>query len=89
VKDKVASVPLPGATAGKACRRSSWFGHRDQRQDQNKALAQEWVKFFTDSTSRRADRPRVPANATDLLDQAAAVKGNEATALAAKEQLGS
>jgi N,N'-diacetylchitobiose transport system substrate-binding protein len=86
VKDKVASVPLPGATAGKGL--PTFLGGSAigiNAKTQNKALAQEWVKFFTDSTSQKGliAKGALP-NATDLLDQAAAVKGNEATALAAK-----
>ena len=52
---------------------------------QNKALAQEWVKYFTDTQSQQGliAKGALP-NATSLLDAAAAVKGNEATALAAK-----
>ena len=52
---------------------------------QQKALAQEWVKYFTDTQSQEGliAKGALP-NATSLLDKAAAVKGNEATALAAK-----
>lgn len=86
VKGKVASVPLPGATAGKGL--PTFLGGSAigvSGKSQNKALAQEWVKYFTDSTSQKGliAKGALP-NATALLDQAAAVKGNEATALAAK-----
>jgi N,N'-diacetylchitobiose transport system substrate-binding protein len=52
---------------------------------ENKALAQEWIKIFTDTQSQQGliAKGALP-NATSLLDQAAAVEGNEATALAAK-----
>jgi N,N'-diacetylchitobiose transport system substrate-binding protein len=86
VKDKVAAVPLPGATAGKGL--PTFLGGSAigvSGKSANKALAQEWVKYFTDSTSQKGliAKGALP-NATSLLDQAAAVKGNEATALAAK-----
>jgi N,N'-diacetylchitobiose transport system substrate-binding protein len=86
VKGKVASVPLPGASAGKGL--PTFLGGSAigvSGKSQNKALAQEWVKYFTDSTSQKGliAKGALP-NATSLLDQAAAVKGNEATALAAK-----
>jgi len=53
VKDK-----SPRATAGchrpvRACDVPRWFGHRDQRQDPEQALAQEWVKFFTGTAPPR------------------------------------
>jgi N,N'-diacetylchitobiose transport system substrate-binding protein len=86
VKDKVASVPLPGASAGKGL--PTFLGGSAigvSGKSQNKALAQEWVKYFTDTTAQKGliAKGALP-NATALLDQAAAVKGNEATALAAK-----
>jgi len=86
VKGKVASVPLPGASAGKGL--PTFLGGSAigvSGKSQNKALAQEWVKYFTDSTAQKGliAKGALP-NATALLDQAAAVKGNEATALAAK-----
>jgi N,N'-diacetylchitobiose transport system substrate-binding protein len=86
VKGKVASVPLPGASSGKGL--PTFLGGSAigvSGKSQNKALAQEWVKYFTDSTSQKGliAKGALP-NATALLDQAAAVKGNEATALAAK-----
>jgi N,N'-diacetylchitobiose transport system substrate-binding protein len=86
VKDKVAAVPLPGATAGKGL--PTFLGGSAigvNAKSANKALAQEWIKYFTDTTSQKGliAKGALP-NATSLLDQAAAVKGNEATALAAK-----
>jgi N,N'-diacetylchitobiose transport system substrate-binding protein len=86
VKGKVASVPLPGASAGKGL--PTFLGGSAigvSAKSQNKALAQEWVKYFTDSTAQKGliAKGALP-NATSLLDLAAAVKGNEATALAAK-----
>jgi N,N'-diacetylchitobiose transport system substrate-binding protein len=86
VKDKVASVPLPGAAAGTGL--PSFLGGSAiavSGKSQNQALAQEWIKYFTDTKSQQGliAKGALP-NATSLLDQAAAVKGNEATALAAK-----
>ena len=52
---------------------------------QNQALAAEWIKYFTDTKAQEALLAKaVLPNATNLLDKAATVKGNEATALAAK-----
>jgi N,N'-diacetylchitobiose transport system substrate-binding protein len=86
VKGKVASVPLPGATAGKGL--PSFLGGSDlavTKVSKNQALAQEWIKIFTDTKSQQGliAKGALP-NATALLDQAAAVAGNEATAKAAK-----
>jgi N,N'-diacetylchitobiose transport system substrate-binding protein len=86
VKGKVASVPLPGATAGKGL--PSFLGGSAiavTGVSKNKALAQEWVKYFTDTKSQEGliAKGALP-NATALLDKAAAVAGNEATANAAK-----
>jgi N,N'-diacetylchitobiose transport system substrate-binding protein len=86
VKGKVAAVPLPGATAGVGL--PSFLGGSAigvTGKSQNKALAQEWVKYFTDTQSQQGliAKGALP-NATSLLDAAAAVAGNEATAQAAK-----
>jgi len=86
VKGKVAAVPLPGAAAGTGLPSflgGSAIGVSGKSKEQ--ALAQEWVKYFTDTTSQEGliAKGALP-NATSLLDKAAAVKGNEATALAAK-----
>jgi len=86
VKGKVASVPLPGATAGTGL--PSFLGGSAiavTGVSKNKELAQEWVKYFTDTKAQQGliAKGALP-NATALLDQAAAVPGNEATALAAK-----
>jgi N,N'-diacetylchitobiose transport system substrate-binding protein len=86
VKDKVAAVPLPGASAGTGL--PTFLGGSAigvTNKSQNQKLAQEWVKYFTDTTSQQGliAKGALP-NATSLLDAAAAVKGNEATALAAK-----
>jgi N,N'-diacetylchitobiose transport system substrate-binding protein len=86
VKGKVAAVPLPGASAGVGL--PSFLGGSAiavTGKSQNQALAQEWVKYFTDTQSQQGliAKGALP-NATSLLDAAAAVKGNEATALAAK-----
>jgi N,N'-diacetylchitobiose transport system substrate-binding protein len=86
VKDKVAAIPLPGASAGTGL--PTFLGGSAigvTNKSANKALAQEWVKYFTDTTSQQGliAKGALP-NATSLLDAAAAVKGNEATALAAK-----
>jgi N,N'-diacetylchitobiose transport system substrate-binding protein len=51
----------------------------------NKDLAAEWVKIFTDTKSQEALLAKgVLPNTTSLLDKAAAVKGSEAAAEAAK-----
>jgi N,N'-diacetylchitobiose transport system substrate-binding protein len=86
VKDKVAAIPLPGATAGTGL--PTFLGGSAigvTNKSANQKLAQEWVKYFTDTTSQQGliAKGALP-NATSLLDAAAAVKGNEATALAAK-----
>lgn len=80
VKGKVASAPMPGIP--------SFLGGSDlgvTSKSQNQALAAEWIKYFTDAKAQDALLAKgVLPNATSLLDKAAAVKGNEATALAAK-----
>jgi N,N'-diacetylchitobiose transport system substrate-binding protein len=86
VKDKVASVPMPGASADKGM--PTFLGGSAiavTGKSKEAALAQEWVKIFTDTKSQEGliEKGALP-NATSLLDKAAAVKGNEATALAAK-----
>ncbi len=86
VKDKVAAIPLPGASAGTGL--PTFLGGSAigvTNKSQNQKLAQEWVKYFTDTISQQGliAKGALP-NATSLLDAAAAVKGNEATALAAK-----
>jgi N,N'-diacetylchitobiose transport system substrate-binding protein len=86
VKDKVASVPMPGATAGKGL--PTFLGGSAigiNAKTKEKALAQKWLADFTDSKSMDGliAKGALP-NATTLLDKSAAVKGNEATALAAK-----
>ena len=86
VKGKVASVPLPGASAGQGL--PSFLGGSAiavTGKSKEAALAQEWVKIFTDTKSQDGliAKGALP-NATALLDKAAAIKGNEATALAAK-----
>jgi N,N'-diacetylchitobiose transport system substrate-binding protein len=86
VKGKVAAIPLPGATAGKGL--PTFLGGSAiavTGKSTQKALAEEWVKIFTDTKSQEGliAKGALP-NATALLDKAAAVKGNEATALAAK-----
>lgn len=86
VKDKVAAVPMPGASADKGLPTflgGSAIGVTGKSKEQ--ALAQKWVSIFTDTKSQEGliAKGALP-NATALLDKAAAVKGNEATALAAK-----
>jgi N,N'-diacetylchitobiose transport system substrate-binding protein len=86
VKGKVASVPLPGATADKGL--PTFLGGSAiavTGKSKEQALAAEWLKIFTDTKSQDGliAKGALP-NATALLDKAAAVKGNEATALAAK-----
>ncbi|MBO0868571.1 MAG: extracellular solute-binding protein [Micromonosporaceae bacterium] len=86
VKDKVAAIPLPGFTAGQGM--PTFLGGSIlgvAAKSSKKDLAAEWVKDFTSTTSQDALLAKgVLPNATTLLDQAAAVKGSEATALAAK-----
>ena len=70
----------------RACRRSSVARpSRSPARARTQALAQEWIKYFTDTKAQEGliAKGALP-NATALLDKAAAVKGNEATALAAK-----
>jgi N,N'-diacetylchitobiose transport system substrate-binding protein len=86
VKGKVASVPLPGASASQGL--PTFLGGSAVAvtgKSKEQALAQEWLKIFTDTKSQEGliAKGALP-NATALLDKAAAVKGNEATALAAK-----
>jgi len=86
VKDKVASVAMPGAAAGQGM--PTFLGGSAiavTGVSKEKALAQEWVKIFTDTKSQEGliAKGALP-NATALLDRAAAVPGNEATAAAAK-----
>jgi N,N'-diacetylchitobiose transport system substrate-binding protein len=86
VKGKVASVPMPGATADKGL--PTFLGGSAiavTGVSKEKALAQEWVKTFTDTKAQEGliAKGALP-NATALLDKAAAVPGNEATAKAAK-----
>jgi N,N'-diacetylchitobiose transport system substrate-binding protein len=86
IKGKVAAVPLPGASASKSL--PSFLGGSTlgvSARSQNQALAQEWIKIFTDTTSQQGliAKGALP-NATALLDQAASQPGNEATANAAK-----
>jgi N,N'-diacetylchitobiose transport system substrate-binding protein len=53
---------------------------------QNKDLAAQWIKIFTDTKSQEAliAKGALP-NATNLLDKAAAIEGNAAAAEAAKQ----
>jgi len=86
IKGKVAAVPLPGSSASAGL--PSFLGGSNLAvtgKSQNKDLAIEWIKIFTDSTAQKGliAKGALP-NATSLLDLAAAVKGNEATAQAAK-----
>jgi N,N'-diacetylchitobiose transport system substrate-binding protein len=84
VKGKVASVPVPGYSGGMPTfLGGSVVGVTGK--SKNKDLAAEWVKDFTSTTSMQGliAKGALP-NATNLLDDAAKVKGNEATALAAK-----
>jgi N,N'-diacetylchitobiose transport system substrate-binding protein len=80
VKDKVAAVAMPEIP--------SFLGGSDIAvpvKSANKDLAAQWSKIFTDTKSQQAliAKGALP-NATSLLAQAAAVKGNEASAAAAK-----
>lgn len=84
VKGKVAAVPLPGFSGGMPTFLGGSILGVAQK-SANKGLAAEWIKDFTATTSMQGmiAKGALP-NATTLLDQAAQVKGNEATALAAK-----
>jgi N,N'-diacetylchitobiose transport system substrate-binding protein len=81
VKDKVASVAMPGIP--------SFLGGSNlgvTQKSPNQALAAEWIKYFTDTKAQESLLAKgVLPNATNLLDKAAAIKGNEATANAAKD----
>lgn len=86
IKGKVAAIPMPGATADAGM--PTFLGGSTLGigyHSPNKALAQEWIKIFTDTQSMEGliAKGALP-NATNLLDKAAQVAGNEATALAAK-----
>jgi N,N'-diacetylchitobiose transport system substrate-binding protein len=84
VKGKLASVPMPGFTKGMP----SFLGGSIlgvANKSKNKGLATEWIKAFTSAEQQQAllAKGALP-NTTALLDQASQIKGNEATALAAK-----
>jgi N,N'-diacetylchitobiose transport system substrate-binding protein len=86
VKGKVAAVPMPGFTAGQGM--PTFLGGSIvgvPQKSANKGLAAEWIKDFTSTSSMQAllAKGALP-NATNLLDAAAQVTGNEATAKAAK-----
>ncbi|GAA1761204.1 extracellular solute-binding protein [Luedemannella helvata] len=87
VKGKVAAVALPGATAGKGI--PSFLGGSDlaiTEKSKQKELAQEWLKYFTDSTANKGliAKGALP-NATNLMDEVVATKpDNAAAANAAK-----
>lgn len=81
VNGKVAAAPLPGIP--------SFLGGSDvavTAKSPNPDLAAKWAQIFTDTRSQEALIAKgVLPNATTLLDKAAAVKGSEAAAQAAKE----
>jgi N,N'-diacetylchitobiose transport system substrate-binding protein len=81
VNGKVASAPMPGVP--------SFLGGSNvavTAKSPNADLAAKWAQIFTDAKSQEGLIAKgVLPNATSLLDKAAAVKGNEATAQAAKE----
>src|SRR5262249_53235807 len=86
IKGKVASVPLPGLTSGQGM--PTFLGGSVvgvTGKSKYKDLSAEWIKDFTSTQSMQGliAKGALP-NATNLLDDAAKVKGNEATALAAK-----
>ncbi|HEV7961708.1 MAG TPA: extracellular solute-binding protein [Actinoplanes sp.] len=77
---KLATAPMPETP--------SFLGGSNlgvTEKSQNKALAAQWIKYFTDSTSMQGliEKGVLP-NSTALLDKAAAQKGSEAAAAAAK-----
>src|SRR3954471_9670387 len=80
VKGKLATAPMPEVP--------SFLGGSNlgvTEKSQQKALAAQWIKYFTDSTSMQGliEKGVLP-NSTALLDKAAAQKGSEAAAAAAK-----
>jgi len=86
VKGKVAGLPMPGFTADKGM--PSFLGGSIvgvTNKSANQALATEWTRIFTATAQQEAllAKGALP-NATALLDKAAQVKGNESTAIAAK-----
>lgn len=86
VKGKLAAVPMPGFAADKSM--PTFLGGSVvgvTAKSANADLAAEWVKIFTGTAQQEAllAKGALP-NATALLDKAAQVKGNEATAQAAK-----
>jgi N,N'-diacetylchitobiose transport system substrate-binding protein len=86
VKGKVAAVPMPGASADLGM--PTFLGGSTLGvgvHSQNRALAQEWIRIFTDTQSQQGlvAKGALP-NTTTLLEQASQQPGNEATALAAK-----
>jgi N,N'-diacetylchitobiose transport system substrate-binding protein len=86
VKGKVGSVALPGFGAGKGM--PTFLGGSVlgvSSKSKNKELADAWIKAFTSTQQQTAllGNGALP-NATNLLDQAATVKGSEASAEAAK-----
>ncbi len=80
VKGKLASAPMPGVP--------SFLGGSNlgvTTKSQNKALAAQWIKIFTDTKSMEGlIAKKVLPNSTALLDKAAAIEGQAATATAAK-----
>ncbi|MEN3305213.1 MAG: N,N-diacetylchitobiose transport system substrate-binding protein [Micromonosporaceae bacterium] len=86
VKGKVATIPLPGLTAGQGM--PTFLGGSIlgvAAKSGKKDLAAEWIKDFTSTASMTALLAKgVLPNSTALLDQAASVKGLEAAAAAAK-----
>jgi N,N'-diacetylchitobiose transport system substrate-binding protein len=77
---KLATAPMPETP--------SFLGGSNlgvTEKSQNKQLAAQWIKYFTDSTSMQGliEKGVLP-NSTALLDKAAAQKGSEAAAAAAK-----
>jgi len=86
VKGKMAAVPMPGFTADKTM--PTFLGGSVvgvAAKSSNADLAAEWVKIFAGTAQQEAllAKGALP-NATALLEKAAAVKGNEATAQAAR-----
>ena len=89
VKGKVAAVAAAGRVgAGPADRSSADPRSRVTGKSQKKALAQEWVKYFTDTKSQEGliAKGALP-NATALLDKAAAVAGQRGHRQRRQEQL--
>jgi N,N'-diacetylchitobiose transport system substrate-binding protein len=87
LKDKIATFPLPGTSAGKYT--PSFLGGSDlavPEKSSNKGLGAEWVKIFTDTASQTALAKFAIPNTTSLLSvYEAQAQANKSTGEAAKD----